>query len=110
MDASFSVGCTLFAHRFLWYTIVLVFASLPFPFPSCQDKVPLFGPLLDGAIVPAALLPQLVRQTALNANRAVRYNQAGFNRPFPTRKKYIDEIITRHAQQMSTDQFMANFF
>lgn len=75
-----------------------------------QDKVPLFGPLQDGAIVPAALLPQLVRQTALNANRAVRYNQAGFNRPFPTRKKYIDEIITRHAQQMSTDQFMANFF
>jgi hypothetical protein len=75
-----------------------------------EDKVPLFGPLMDGAVVPAALLPSLVRQTALNANRAVRYNQAGFNRPFPTRKKYIDEIITRHAQVESTDKFISNFF
>ena len=60
--------------------------------------MPLFGPLVDGMIVPAYLLPQLVRQTALNANRAVRYNQAGFNRPYPTRKKYIDEIVTYNTE------------
>jgi hypothetical protein len=40
-----------------------------------KDKVDLFGPLLDGMVISKKLLPLLVRQTAINANRTVRYAQ-----------------------------------
>lgn len=36
----------------------------------------LFGPLLDGMLMNKRLLPVLVRQTAINANRIVRFTQA----------------------------------
>jgi hypothetical protein len=36
-----------------------------------------------------------VRQTAINANRYVRYNTGGYSRPFPTRRRALDEIVAR---------------
>lgn len=35
-------------------------------------KVPMFGPLFDGALVDRKVLPTLVRATAINASRATR--------------------------------------
>ena len=41
------------------------------------------------------LLPILVRQTAITANRYVRYNTGGYSRPFPTRRRALNEIVDR---------------
>eukprot|EP01094_Clydonella_sp_ATCC50884_P008894 TRINITY_DN1843_c1_g1_i2.p1 TRINITY_DN1843_c1_g1~~TRINITY_DN1843_c1_g1_i2.p1 ORF type:complete len:1500 (-),score=588.09 TRINITY_DN1843_c1_g1_i2:141-4463(-) len=60
-----------------------------------KENVPLFGPLLHGMCVNKKLLPILVRQTAINANRYVRYNTGGYSRPFPTRRRALDEIVER---------------
>ena len=61
-----------------------------------KSSVPSFGPLQDNMVVSGRLLPSLVRLTALNANRAIRYATAGYGRPYPTRQKYIDEILAKH--------------
>ena len=61
-------------------------------------------------VVNRAMLAPLVRQTALNANRAVRYSTTGYGRPYPTRKKYIDEICLRHQEVTSAHDFFAKFF
>ena len=50
-----------------------------------KENVQIFGPLLHGMCINKKLLAPLVRQTAINANRYVRYNTAGYSRPFPTR-------------------------
>jgi hypothetical protein len=60
-------------------------------------RVPPFGPLQDGMLVSRALLAPMIRWTALNANRAVRYSTVGYGRPYPTRKKYIDDVAVRYA-------------
>ena len=38
-----------------------------------KEKVPPFGPLKNGMIIKKEILPTLVRETAINGNRAVRY-------------------------------------
>src|SRR3989338_4974602 len=45
-----------------------------------EDVSPVIGPLLDGMVVEKRVLAPLVRQTAINANRAVRYKQEGYKR------------------------------
>ena len=50
-----------------------------------KENVQPFGPLVHGMCVNKELLVPLVRQTAINANRYVRYNTGGYIRPFPTR-------------------------
>ena len=61
----------------------------------CKASVPSFGPLLDGMAVRGVHLASLVRLTALNANRAIRYATPGYGRPEPTRRKYIEEMIQK---------------
>ena len=61
-----------------------------------KASVPAFGPLQDNMVVRGASLAKLVRLTALNANRAIRYATAGYGRPYPTRQKYINEILAKH--------------
>jgi hypothetical protein len=61
-----------------------------------KPSVPPFGPLQDNMVVRGDVLGALVRLTALNANRAIRYATAGYGRPFPTRRKYIDDILAKH--------------
>ena len=39
---------------------------------NCFVQVPFFGPLFDGAIIDARILPGLVRATALNASQILR--------------------------------------
>ena len=59
------------------------------------DPIPLFGPLQDGMVVRASVLPELVRLTAATANRYIRFCFDGYRRPFPTRRTRINEIIER---------------
>ncbi|EFC38122.1 hypothetical protein NAEGRDRAFT_81714 [Naegleria gruberi] len=76
-----------------------------------KPEVPLFGPLLDGMIVDKKNLGPLVRMTAINANKAVRYKQKQYRKPFPTRRSHINEIIQRHkAQSTSNIDFIKTFF
>ena len=64
-----------------------------------KENVQVFGPLVHGMCINKELLVPLVRQTAINANRYVRYNTGGYNcgysRPFPTRRRALDEIVER---------------
>ena len=57
----------------------------------------MFGPLRDGMLVRGEVLPRLVRITALNANRTVRYANRAYQHPYPTREHYLREIIERYA-------------
>jgi hypothetical protein len=75
-----------------------------------KDKVPSFGPLRNGMVVTQETLVPLVRMTALNANRAVRHSTPGYDRPYPTRKKYIDDIISRHCKSLSKRELLSVFF
>ena len=50
-----------------------------------KENIQIFGPLIHGMCVNKELLAPLVRQTAINANRYVRYSTEGYTRPFPTR-------------------------
>lgn len=61
------------------------------------DPIPLFGPLQDGMVVRGEVLPELVRLTAMTANRYVRFCFEGYRRPFPTRRLRINEVVERYA-------------
>jgi hypothetical protein len=75
-----------------------------------EDKVPLFGPLQDGMVVEPHVLVPLVRATAICANRAVRSTQPGYIRPYPTRDRYIAELVSRHAPvEQSADAVLGAF-
>ena len=74
----------------------------PSPLPlSCRvqifskPSVPPFGPLQPHMVVPFTSLPALVRLTALNANRAIRWSTAGYAAPYPTRKGLLEEVIAK---------------
>ena len=58
-----------------------------------KPSVPPFGPLQPHMVVPFTSLPALVRLTALNANRAIRWSTAGYAAPYPTRKGLLEEVI-----------------
>jgi len=71
-----------------------------------KDTVPLFGPLLHGMVVGKKLLPILVRQTAIQANRYVRYNTEGYTRPYPTRRRNLNEIVQRYKVHKSYEEMI----
>ncbi len=72
-----------------------------------KGVVPPFGPLQDGMVVTGEVLGPMVRATALNANRARRYSTPGYGRPYPTRKKAIDEIVQRHSMRLPPQEFLS---
>lgn len=63
-----------------------------------KPEVPIFGPLVDGMLIDKKALGPLVRQTAMNAQRACRcagsYHKE-YKKPFPARKEMIEEIIQK---------------
>lgn len=75
-----------------------------------KDRVPPFGPLLSGMVVYEADLPELVRQTAMNANRVCRSQTSIYVRPYPTRKKLVDEIVDRYATEFKESQLLDLMF
>jgi hypothetical protein len=62
-----------------------------------DDVVSSFGPIQDDMIVRECVLADLVRMTAVNANRCVRSASFGFRKPFDARHKQIVEIVERNA-------------
>lgn len=101
-----------------------------------KEKVSLFGPLQSGMVVHERDLAQLVRQTAMNANRVCRSQVCGkaccgtfdtldadtvdtfdtcvqtmiYVRPYPTRKKLVDEIVERYSVEYKENQLLAMLF
>jgi len=71
-----------------------------------KDNVPLFGPLIHGMTVGKKILSLLVRQTAIQANRYVRYNTEGYTRPYPTRKRNLNEIVQRYKVHKSYEEMI----
>ncbi len=59
---------------------------------------PLFGPLLHNMAVNADILPLLVRQTSLNANRNFTSHKAGYLMPFQNRSKDVAQLLSRYKQ------------
>jgi len=74
-----------------------------------EDKIPLFGPLIHGMAITKQLLAHLVRSTAINANRYVRYNTEGYMRPYPTRQKQLQEITGRYKTNKEFTAFNVDF-
>ncbi|GAB9467114.1 hypothetical protein Gpo141_00004473 [Globisporangium polare] len=75
-----------------------------------KEKVPLFGPLQSGMVVHERDLAQLVRQTAMNANRVCRSQTMIYVRPYPTRKKLVDEIVERYSVEYKESQLLTMLF
>ncbi|EQC41050.1 hypothetical protein SDRG_02106 [Saprolegnia diclina VS20] len=75
-----------------------------------KPDVPLFGPLMDGMVVTRRDLPELLRQTVMNANRACRQQSAWYLPPYPTRRKLIDEIVERYATDYSEKSMLTSLF
>jgi hypothetical protein len=63
-----------------------------------EQVYPLFGPLLHNMAVNADILPLLVRQTSLNANRNFTSHKAGYLMPFQNRSKDVTQLLSRYKQ------------
>ncbi len=63
-----------------------------------EQVYPLFGPLLHNMCVSAEILPLLVRQTSLNANRNFTSHKAGYLMPFQNRSKDVVQLLSRYKQ------------
>ncbi len=70
------------------------------------NQVPTFGPLIHGMVVHKKLLPVLVRHTAINAHRYIRYNTEGYDKPFFTRYGMIQDIITKCTVKQGYEEFV----
>ncbi|NXM66853.1 RGPA2 protein, partial [Serilophus lunatus] len=75
-----------------------------------KPQVPFFGPLFDGAIVTAALLPSLVCATCLNASRAVKSRIPLYQSFYEERALYLEAIIQNHKEVMTFEDFAAQVF
>ncbi|KYQ90706.1 RapGAP/RanGAP domain-containing protein [Tieghemostelium lacteum] len=71
-----------------------------------EAKVPMFGPLIHGMVINKTLLPLLVRQTAINAYRYVRYNTPNYSKPYVLRKLRIKEIVDRYTSDRNYVDFV----
>jgi len=59
----------------------------------CKEDIKWFGPLADGMLVMDEDAPELVRQTAINANRVIREGQKEYVKPYGVRKKLIRDVV-----------------
>uniref|UniRef100_A0ABM5GA47 Ral GTPase-activating protein subunit alpha-2 isoform X1 n=1 Tax=Pogona vitticeps TaxID=103695 RepID=A0ABM5GA47_9SAUR len=75
-----------------------------------KPEVPLFGPLFDGAIVTAELLPNLIRATCINASRAVKSLITLYQSFYEERALYLEAIIQNHKEVMTFEDFATQVF
>ncbi|XP_064365960.1 ral GTPase-activating protein subunit alpha-2 isoform X4 [Dromaius novaehollandiae] len=75
-----------------------------------KTEVPFFGPLFDGAIVTAKLLPSLVCATCINASRAVKSLIPLYQSFYEERALYLEAIIQNHKEVMTFEDFAAQVF
>eukprot|EP01135_Chromosphaera_perkinsii_P003053 Nk52_evm35s233 gene=Nk52_evmTU35s233 len=93
---------------------IIVISPLPNTLYKIQvvkkPEVPVFGPLFDGMVVDKKSLAPLVRETAINANRAVMSLVEGYKRYYEQRQTYMDEIVTNHKSSSTFEDFVASIF
>ncbi|KAM6455922.1 ral GTPase-activating protein subunit alpha-2 isoform 2-T2 [Liasis olivaceus] len=75
-----------------------------------KPEVPFFGPLFNGAIVTAKLLPNLIRATCINASRAVKSLITLYQSFYEERALYLDAIIQNHKELLTFEDFAAQVF
>lgn len=75
-----------------------------------KPKVPMFGPLFDGALVDRKVLPSLVRATAINASRASRELLPVYERYYEERENCIDRIVKNHKEPTTYEDFASLVF
>ncbi|XP_062346719.1 ral GTPase-activating protein subunit alpha-2 [Cinclus cinclus] len=75
-----------------------------------KPEVPFFGPLFDGAIVTAQLLPSLICATCINASRAVKSLIPLYQSFYEERALYLEAIIQNHKEVMTFEDFAAQVF
>ncbi|CAH1791020.1 unnamed protein product [Owenia fusiformis] len=75
-----------------------------------KPEVPYFGPLFDGAIVDHAILPGLVRATAINASRTKRATMPYYMAFYEERTKYLETLIQQHKQATMFEEFAGHVF
>ncbi|KAM4902749.1 ral GTPase-activating protein subunit alpha-2 isoform 2-T2 [Sylvia borin] len=75
-----------------------------------KPEVPFFGPLFNGAIVTAKLLPSLVCATCINASRAVKSLIPLYQSFYEERALYLEAIIQNHKEVMTFEDFAAQVF
>ncbi|XP_044298882.1 ral GTPase-activating protein subunit alpha-2 isoform X2 [Varanus komodoensis] len=75
-----------------------------------KPEVPFFGPLFDGAIVTAKLLPNLIRATCISASRAVKSLIPLYQSFYEERALYLEAIILNHKEVMTFEDFAAQVF
>lgn len=69
-----------------------------------------FGPLTDDAVVSKNILGVVVRETAIQAYRAVRAATEGPFSQILTRKKFIEDIIAKYKKETTLEQFYSAIF
>lgn len=75
-----------------------------------KPEVPFFGPLYNEMIVDHAVLPGLVRATAINASRAKRAMMSYYQTYYEERAKSLDSLIEKFKQQSTYEDFVANVY
>ncbi|XP_074920611.1 ral GTPase-activating protein subunit alpha-2 isoform X5 [Chelonoidis abingdonii] len=75
-----------------------------------KPEVPFFGPLFDGAIVTAKLLPTLICATCINASRAVKSLIPLYQSFYEERALYLEAIIQNHKEVKTFEDFAAQVF
>nr|CAB3265418.1 ral GTPase-activating protein subunit alpha-1 [Phallusia mammillata] len=75
-----------------------------------KAEVPYFGPLFDGAIVNARVLPVLVRETAINAGRAKRSQISLYQPYYEERTRYLRLIIEQFKDDTTFEDYSAHLF
>jgi len=56
------------------------------------------------------LLATLVRLTAINAHRCIRYNTEGYDRPFFNRYNLIQEVINKCTKKLDFSNYLLSGF
>jgi len=75
-----------------------------------KPRVPMFGPLFDGALVDRKVLPALVRATVINASRASRELLPLYERYYEERAACIERIVKNHKEPTTYEDFASLVF
>nr|XP_046485435.1 probable Rho GTPase-activating protein CG5521 [Neodiprion pinetum] len=77
---------------------------------SRKTEIPFFGPLFDESIVEDAVLPGLVRATALAASRAKRSTLTLYQHYYEERARSLDTVVRNHKEATTFEEFAANVY
>jgi hypothetical protein len=75
-----------------------------------KPEVPFFGPLYNEMIVDHAVLPGLVRATAVNASRAKRAMMSYYQTYYEERAKALDSVIEKFKHPSTFEEFISHVY